>query len=115
MQYGQTATEQVCFSWTLRQPSQRAKQKASQLNEGQANGWRPVYMMDRELSLRKNSGDDNRGQRHGETPNGSRGSAGLTCATNSLCDLHLRTDQMGQRVCLRRRAVFCVPSRLGGN
>jgi hypothetical protein len=50
--------------------------------------------MNGEVSLRANGGDDNRGQWHGETPSGSRGSAGLTCVTDSLCDLQLRTDQM---------------------
>jgi len=72
-------------------------------------------MMDGELSLRVTSGDDNRGQCHGETPSGSGGSAGLTCVTDSLCDLHLRTDQMSRRVRLGRRGVFCGRSRLGGD
>jgi len=71
--------------------------------------------MDRDLSVSENGGDDNRGQRHGVTPSGSRGSAGLTCATDSLHDLHPRTDQMGRRVHLRQRAVFCGRSRLGGD
>jgi len=52
--------------------------------------------MDGEHSLRKNCGDDIRGQRHGETPSESGGSAGLTCETDSLCDLQVRTDRMGR-------------------
>jgi len=63
-------------------------------------------MIDGELSLRKIDGDDNRVQRHGETPSGGRGSAVLTCVTDSHCDQHLRTDQLGQRVSLGQRAVF---------
>jgi len=90
------------------------KRKAIQLNEGQADGRRP-YTMNRELSLRESGGDDNRGQRHGETPSGSRGSAGLTCVTDSIRDLHLWNDQMGPRVCLRRRAVFYGRSRMRAN
>ena len=77
-----------------------AKRKASQLDEGQANGWRP-YTMEGELSPRKNGGYDNRRQFHGMTTSSSRGSAGLTCVTDPLCDLHLKTDQMGRRVCIR--------------
>jgi len=34
--------------------------------------------------------------------------AGITCVTDPLCHLHLTTDQMGRRVCIRsRRAIFC--------
>ena len=44
--------------------AKRGKRKTSQLNESQANGWRP-YTIDGELPLRKNGGDDNRGQHHG--------------------------------------------------
>jgi len=54
--------------------------------------------MDREGSFGKNSGDNNRGQRHQETPGGSWGPAGLTGVTDPLCNLHLRTDKMGRRV-----------------
>ena len=71
--------------------------------------------MDRELSVRTNYGDDNRGQRHGETPSGSWGPAGLTLVTDSHCQLHLRTDRMGRRVRLRQWSVLCLRSRLGGD
>jgi len=91
------------------------KRKASQRDEGQANGQRP-YTMDGELSVRKNGGDDNLGQRHGKTTSGSRGPAGPTCVTNCLCDLHLRTDQMGRRVCITTQgAILCIRPRLGGD
>jgi hypothetical protein len=38
--------------------------------------------MDGELSIGENGGDDNRGQRHGKSPSGGRGPAGLTCVTD---------------------------------
>jgi len=41
--------------------------------------------------------------------------AGLTCVTDPLCNLHLRTDPMGRRVCVSLRIVFCRRSRLGGD
>jgi len=82
------------------------KRKDSQLNEGQAIGWRP-YPMDGELSLRKNSGDDNQGQRHGQTPSGRQGSTGLTCVTDSLCNLPPWPDQMDRRVHPSLRAASC--------
>jgi len=71
--------------------------------------------MDRELSLRKNCGDHNLGQRPGESPSGSRGPAGLTRVTDPLRDLLLRTDQVGRIVRHSRRIVFCRRSRLGGD
>jgi len=60
-----------------------------------------LHTMNGELSLGKNGGDDNRGQRHGKTPSESGGPAGLTCVTDPLCNLHLRTDKMGRRVRIR--------------
>jgi len=50
-----------------------------------------------------------------ETPSGSSGPTALTRVTNSLCDLHLRTDQMGWRVSLSQRAVFWWWSQLCGD
>jgi len=72
--------------------------------------------MDGELPVGKNGGDDNRGQRHGKTPSGGRGPARLTCITDPLCDLHLSTNQVGGRVCIRSRgAILCRRPRLGGD
>ena len=72
--------------------------------------------MDGELSVRDNSGDDTRGQCHGKTLSGGRGPGGLTCATNPLCDLHLRTPEAGERVCIRGRgAILCGQPWLGDN
>jgi len=68
-----------------------------------------------ELSDRKKGGNDNRGQCHGETRSAARGPAELTCVTNLVCDQHLRTDQIGSRVHLSPRVVFCRPSQLGGD
>jgi len=78
------------------------------------HGCRP-YRVIRKLSVRKNCGNDNRGQSDGETPSGTRGPAGFTCVTNPLCDLHLRTDQIGWRAHHSWRVVFCRPSQLGGD
>jgi len=49
-------------------------------------------MRDREQSLRKNSRNDNQGQRYGESPSGSRCCAGLTHVTDPLSDQYLRTE-----------------------
>jgi len=69
----------------------RGKRKANQLDEGKPNGQRP-YTMDRDLSVRMNGGDDNRGQHHGKTHSGIRGPAVLTCVPDPLADLHLSAD-----------------------
>jgi len=72
--------------------------------------------MDGKLSVGENGGDDNRGQRHGQTPSGGRGPAGLACVTSSLRDLHLRSNQVGRTVCIRGRgAILGRRPRLGGN
>jgi len=40
----------------------------------------------------------------------------LTCATNPLCDLHLRTPQAGERACIRSRGdILCGQAWLGDN
>jgi len=62
--------------------------------------------MDGKLPVRVNNEDDNRGQRHGETPSGGRGPAGLTGVTNHLSDLHRRTNEVVQRVCIRGRGAI---------
>jgi len=72
--------------------------------------------MDEKLSVGENGGDDNPGQRHGQPPSGGRGPAGLACVTSPLRDLHLRTNQLGRRVCIRGRGVIlCRRPRLGGD
>jgi len=92
---------------------ERGKRKASQRDECQANVRRPSTM-DGERPIRKNGGDDNWGQRHGQTPSGGRGPAGLTCVTKPLCDLHLSTNQVGRRVCIRGQgAILCRRPQLG--
>jgi len=94
---------------------ERGKRKASQLDQGQANGRRP-RTMDGERPIGETGGDDNRGRLHGKTPSGGRSPAGLTCVTDPLCDLHLRTNPVGRRVCIRgRRAILCRRPRLGGD
>jgi len=71
---------------------------------------------DNEIEFIKTNPLNHRGQRHGMTLSGSWGPAGLTGVTDPLCNLHLRTDQMGWRVCIRsRRAVLCRWPWLGGN
>jgi hypothetical protein len=54
-------------------------------------------MMDGELTLRHNGGDDNQGQYHEETRSSSRGPTELTNVIDSLWDIHLRPNQMCQR------------------
>jgi len=87
----------------------------SQRDEGQGNGRRPGTM-DGKLSVRENGGDDNPGQRHGQTPSGGKDHTGLACVTDLLRDLHLRTNQVGLRVCFRGRwTILCRQPRLDGN
>jgi len=94
---------------------ERGKRKASQLDEGQANGRRPCTM-DGKLAIGQNGGDDNRGHSHGKTPSGGRGPTGLTCVTDPLCNLHLRSNQVGRRVCIGGLgAILSRRPRLGGN
>ena len=71
--------------------------------------------MDRQHYLRENGGHDNRGQRHEETLSGTSDPAVLARVTDPLCIIHLRTDQMGRRVHLSQRVVFCQGCRLGGD
>jgi hypothetical protein len=54
-----------------------------------------------ELSLSKIGGDDDRLESHETIPSSSRGYAVLTCVTDHLCELYLRTDHMGRSVCIR--------------
>jgi len=73
-------------------------------------------MMDGELPIGENGGDDTLGQRHGKTPSGGRGPAGFTSVTDPLCHLHLRTNQVGRRVCIRGRGdILYRQPRLGGD
>jgi len=89
--------------------------KTSQLDEGQSNRTRP-YAMDRELPVGNNGGDDNQGQCHGKTPSGGKSPARLTCVIDPRCDLHLRTNQVSRRVCIKGLgAMLCRESRLGGD
>jgi len=53
--------------------------------------------MDGDLPVGKYGGYGNQGQRHGQRTSGGRGAAKLICVTDPLCDLHLRTNQVGHR------------------
>jgi len=71
--------------------------------------------MDGEISPTNNGWDDTRRQCHGKTPSGRMGSAVLTYVTNFRCDLHLSTDQMSWRNCIRSRwDIQCRWPQLGG-